>query len=294
MYAHINKINGKIYIGQTRLKPEKRWRNGNGYKESVLFWRAIQKYGWDNFDHEIIASNLTKEEADNFERLLIDKLQTQNNKFGYNLTGGGDGSGGTQMSKESRQKMSEIQKTRLSDPTNHPFYGKHLPHETIEKIRKTLTGKMVGDKNPNFGNHKLAGENNPMYGKHLSDEAKEKLRIAHLGKKLSIETKIKFSEQKMGYKNTRANAVYCIELDEIFWGAKEATLKYGINRCCIGDNCRGVQKSAGKHPITGEPLHWLYVNDQLQKDNTIIQGAITLGYTTQKDLDNYIKEIKGE
>ncbi len=93
VYIHINKINGKKYIGQTIYSdhPNRRWRNGSGYKVQEYFWRAIQKYGWDNFDHEIVASNLTKEEADNFEILLIQKFNTTDPQCGYNITLGGGG-----------------------------------------------------------------------------------------------------------------------------------------------------------------------------------------------------------
>jgi len=49
IYIHKNKINGKVYIGQTGQDPKKRWDNGNGYKTCSRFWNAIQKYGWDNF-----------------------------------------------------------------------------------------------------------------------------------------------------------------------------------------------------------------------------------------------------
>lgn len=85
VYAHINKTNGKMYIGQTKQKITYRWNNGNGYKQHSIFGKAIQKYGWDNFEHEIIASNLTKEEAENFEKLLIRKLDTTNRSYGYNI-----------------------------------------------------------------------------------------------------------------------------------------------------------------------------------------------------------------
>ena len=50
----------KKYVGQTCQRPEKRWNNGRGYIENIYFWRSIQKYGWDNFEHEVVASNLTK------------------------------------------------------------------------------------------------------------------------------------------------------------------------------------------------------------------------------------------
>ena len=59
IYKHTNKINGKIYIGQTHYKNvNERFKNGLGYKRSdgkySYFWEAIQKYGWNNFSHEIL------------------------------------------------------------------------------------------------------------------------------------------------------------------------------------------------------------------------------------------------
>ena len=71
----------------------RRWNNGKGYKRNLIFYDDIEKYGWDNFDHEVIASGLTKEEGENFEILLIKKLETQNSDKGYNLEYGGTRSG---------------------------------------------------------------------------------------------------------------------------------------------------------------------------------------------------------
>ncbi len=89
VYIHQNKTNGKMYVGITSLPLSKRFEsNGNGYKHhNVKFWRAIQKYGWDNFEHILFAKNLTESEANNMEALLIDKLDTIDN--GYNCRGGG-------------------------------------------------------------------------------------------------------------------------------------------------------------------------------------------------------------
>lgn len=89
VYAHISPSN-KYYVGITSQKPERRWRNGDGYKHNKHFANAISKYGWDNFQHEIVASNLTEDEAKNFERILIEKLQSNNSKYGYNRSSGGD------------------------------------------------------------------------------------------------------------------------------------------------------------------------------------------------------------
>lgn len=93
VYIHRNKINNKRYIGITSFAVEYRWKNGEGYREQ-LFYYAIQKYGWDNFEHIIYATNLTEEEAKQLEKQLIKEYHTyigDENCQGYNATLGGDG-----------------------------------------------------------------------------------------------------------------------------------------------------------------------------------------------------------
>ena len=78
VYQHINVINNKKYIGITKQVPENRWGNeGINYKNSPRFYNAILKYGWDNFIHEILYTNLTKEEACKKEIELIKENRTQ-------------------------------------------------------------------------------------------------------------------------------------------------------------------------------------------------------------------------
>ena len=83
--------NEKIYIGITSQDPERRWQNGYGYATQQLFWRAIQKYGWENIQHEILEENLTKEEAFQKEKYYIDIFKSNQREYGYNVTSGGDG-----------------------------------------------------------------------------------------------------------------------------------------------------------------------------------------------------------
>lgn len=62
VYKHTSPSN-KVYIGITSQKPIYRWNNGLGYNKQQYFWRAIQKYGWENFFHEILFEGLGEEEA---------------------------------------------------------------------------------------------------------------------------------------------------------------------------------------------------------------------------------------
>jgi hypothetical protein len=87
LYCHTNKINGKKYIGISLQKPNRRWKNGQGYKGCCKFDKAIQKYGWDNFEHEILLEHLTQQEASQYEQEYISKYNTINN--GYNVLQGG-------------------------------------------------------------------------------------------------------------------------------------------------------------------------------------------------------------
>lgn len=89
VYKHTNKINGKVYIGITVNEPEVRWgKNGKNY-ERQLFGKAIQKYGWNNFEHEVLFTNLSRKKANDKEIELISFYNATNREFGYNVALGG-------------------------------------------------------------------------------------------------------------------------------------------------------------------------------------------------------------
>ena len=94
VYVHTNKINGKRYVGITSEKPSTRWGRGSHYTGCRYFYFAVQKYGWDNFDHEIIISGISKRLAEEMERGLIEHYKTRDRKYGYNIQVGGISNGG--------------------------------------------------------------------------------------------------------------------------------------------------------------------------------------------------------
>ena len=173
VYMHTNKINGKKYIGQTCKKPSKRWGlQGQRYNTCTHFNYAIKKYGWENFEHEILFDGLTSEEANEKEKELIELYKTTNDEFGYNIKyGGKNGS------------MPDIVKQKISIANK----GKHHSEETKRKLSEANKGK-------------FSGENHPLYGTHLTEEQKQRLREANIGKKHSEETKKKMSDARKGEK----------------------------------------------------------------------------------------------
>lgn len=104
IYRHINKLNGKSYIGLTSQKATRRWRNGFGYKESPIFYAAIKKYGFDNFYHEIIEDNIpSKAIANEREQYWIAYYHTwiyDPECNGYNSTPGGTCNNTTALQKK--------------------------------------------------------------------------------------------------------------------------------------------------------------------------------------------------
>ena len=178
------------------------------------------KYGEDAFLFYIIEEcNIEKLNDKETEYIL--NLNTINSNYGYNLQCGG---GVSHIIREDTQ-----QKLREAGAKSHINY---VPNSNIKSS---------------------------MFGKRLSDEAKEKIRNARLGIKASEETRKKLSESRKGAKNPRAFAIYCPELNEEFWGAKEVQDKYGFNKNHISSCIHNKRKHCGIHPITGEKLTWVKV-----------------------------------
>ena len=98
VYKHTSP-SGKVYIGITGRKPSERWKDGKGYKHQKYFYNAIKKYGWNNFEHEILIDHITREEAKEKldihfldEQQFIEQYHSYFEEHGYNISKGGVGS----------------------------------------------------------------------------------------------------------------------------------------------------------------------------------------------------------
>lgn len=142
VYCHTNKINNKKYIGITMQKPSIRWGSqGQGYIKCPKFWNAIQKYGWNNFEHEILFKNLSQKEASQKEAELIERYKTLDDNFGYNMTSGGERH--YHFTEEVKQKLRE---QKIGE--KNPQYGTHRTEEEKEYLSNAM--KEIGK---NGGNH---------------------------------------------------------------------------------------------------------------------------------------------
>lgn len=88
-YVYVHTFpDGKKYVGITCQEPQVRWgKHGNGYSRQSKIWEAIQKYGWENIQHEIIRERLSSDEARQAEIELIASFNSIED--GYNIDNGG-------------------------------------------------------------------------------------------------------------------------------------------------------------------------------------------------------------
>jgi group I intron endonuclease len=141
VYKITNNVNGKSYIGFTgntifeRFEQHK--KDALKIRDNRKFYNAINKYGVDAWNIELLESVDSAEFAKQKEIELIEKFDTYNN--GYNSTKGGDGNNGMIMSEESNAKRSKALKGIAKNYTR--MHGKTHSEESKKKISESHKGK---------------------------------------------------------------------------------------------------------------------------------------------------------
>ena len=248
IYAHINKTNGKRYIGQTKQTPNERWRSGKGYKGSPYFYHAIQKYGWNNFEHQIIEKDIsTQEEANLKEKYWISIFQSNDHKYGYNIEVGGH-----YYPLQAIEKIKELWK----QPDFYEQFCKkvictnngHIYRSISEAARQTNGNK-----------------------KGIANNCKGKSNSSGVDEETGLPLVWSFYEEGKEYsyihplkKSKRARQVICLTTGKIFDSITQAAEYYGIesqatsiSRCCREPD---RQKCAGR--FNGQRLMWSYYDPQ--------------------------------
>lgn len=206
VYKHTSP-SGKIYVGITSRNPIKRWNGGTGYINNEYFTRAINKYGWNNIQHEILFTGLSKEEAETKEIELIALYRSDERDYGYNIQHGGNAIG--KHAEETKMKIGKANKGKL--PWNT---GKHRDEETRKKLSDYHTGT------------------------HLSQETKQKISLAHKGRKQDAEVVRKRAE-------SCRKKVKCVETGEVFASVKQAGCFAKVVSTAVSACLKGKTQTAG-------------------------------------------------
>ncbi len=135
IYKVTNKINGKIYVGQTvgDLKRRKsvHLSNAKAGREDNYFYNAIGKYGSDNFNWEVLEECNDIDKLNEREEYWIKELNTIS-PSGYNLRYGGKNSLYSEEHKikmsESKQGKNHTEESKIGMRKNHAnFNGENNP-----------------------------------------------------------------------------------------------------------------------------------------------------------------------
>jgi group I intron endonuclease len=178
VYLLTNKVNGKVYVGQTWLSFEERMqKDGAGYKNSMYLYGALQKYGIENFEYSVLSKSLTQEEADKLEKFYIEKYNSLDHDVGYNLKEGGSAG---KHSEETKIKIGKGSKNRIRTNEEMNFII-NLGKQWRDKKREPHTSNFKDEISQKMTEWH-ANNPHPMQGQHHTEEAKLKISEANIGK----------------------------------------------------------------------------------------------------------------
>lgn len=239
VYVHVNKINGKIYIGQTcnSLYVRSGHGSGVGYKHCAHFYNAIKKYGWNNFEHIILVDNISLEMANIIEEELISKYNSMDKNIGYNMMSGGG-------NKVRRQEVTD----RIAEKNRHPSEETRRKMSIASKKRRTTPELVERIRQANLGKKRTAEQRKRISEGHKNPSAETRKKISEAGKgRKPSELCIQKSREAMTGNKFRAIPIAQYELNGTFIRTWECTmdvekewdikhLHSGITACCKNKN----------------------------------------------------------
>lgn len=254
IYCIQNKVNGKLYIGQT-VQPSTRKRQHFTTKKGphcLGLFRAMNKHGRDNFTWSILEKEVPKEMLNDLERHFIWQYQSVSPR-GYNFTGGGDGFDDVAFRVRSanpnwQRMMDQRNKSMAKDPK----WIARNKEQSIDPVWKAnhAEGLKRRAMNPEWRAKVGKGPNG---GKKTSEN------IANLT--AANRKKAKDPEWlKRNYEGClkRSKKVVCVETGIAYVSCVDAEKDTGISNIMIGQCAKGKYKRAGGY-------HWRYATEEESK-----------------------------
>lgn len=139
LYQITNTVNGKSYIGITKLSINERWQvhASNSRKPKYPLHRAIAKYGSELFSIILLEENADRKYISNLEEPTIRRLKTHISENGYNVAKGGYGG---DLGPDAVAKRLETIKNY--SPERKAEYQKKLAERNLGKTKETDSGRM--------------------------------------------------------------------------------------------------------------------------------------------------------
>ena len=209
----------KYYVGITSQKPEDRWKDGYGY---------LNRKKSGNLSQPAMARAILKYGWDSFEhRILYCKLSKE----------------------EAERKEQRLIILLRSNDGIHGYNiqsgGKVCTHNEESRKRMSIA---------------QSGSNSSWFGKHHTEEYKiNSSGNTFVFDEVLEENKINIEDLNEEARLSGDGLIFCVELNQRFCSFTHLRNKYGIRHVSDVLKGRRNQKTAGKHPITGEPLHWKYI-----------------------------------
>lgn len=228
IYKVTNKLNGKIYIGQTIQSLKRRF--ANHACQGHCLYSAIKKYSKENFKIQLLARCNSREEMNHRESYYI-KLFNTLAPNGYNLTSGGP-LGASHV----------YTKRKLSVSHRGIALGRKHSEETKKKIALGNTGKKFSPERTSNISKSLKGKISPLRGRKHTEETKQKMSAIHRGQ-------IAWNKGiKTGIPAAHCKQVVCLENNQIYGSVTLAAIAMNCSRASIIFVCNGKRKSIkGKH-----------------------------------------------
>lgn len=189
IYAIVNKVNGKMYIGQS-IHVYNRIRSHftalKKGKDNLKLQRGVNKHGIENFYGKVIHIITDPYLLDSYEDFYIDYFNTRD--CGYNIAPGGKTAGDTLSKHPNKdkiyQKIWDIKRERGTDKSHTTPHTKEAKQKVSDSLKEFYeNGGEPWNK-----------------GQKLDDDYKKKLSDAHKGIKPSNETRKKMSIAHKGHK----------------------------------------------------------------------------------------------
>lgn len=232
IYCITNTINGKQYIGQTNnFKRRITEHNQNVKNSKCVIYKAMRKYGVENFIFEPRCSILDKKDLNFYEIQFITEYDTFNN--GYNSTTGG----------------------------NTPIHSA----ESLQRRSEKMKGQNAGKNNAMYGK---IGELHPRHGIHHTEKTKQKMRKPHpsaQGKNNHNWNKSPSKEIRQKIRETLSTGLYVTPLGT-FFSSQEATTVYTLSSTSIYNYCKKCNRKITKQAIVESPYLTKSMLDKTYKE----------------------------